>query len=55
MTKAEALSITQLMRELEKELQRFANEKTRESILAQIKANEPMYAKAQKVLARYYK
>jgi len=55
MTKAEAVSFMQLKSELEREMDRFKDTETRESILKQIKANEPLFIKAQKVIARYNK
>lgn len=53
MTKADAQRITNLKFELEKLANEGKDAETREFYLRWIKAIEPAYEKAQKVLARY--
>lgn len=55
MTKVEAKGITDLMRELEREFYKAKDEDTKQMYLGWINSIESLYAKAQKILARYYK
>ena len=55
MTKIEAKGITDLMRDLEREYMNARDEETKAMYLGWIKSIETLYAKAQKVIARYCK